>query len=327
MKKPLVEIKGLRTYFNTEEGLIKAVEDLDLTIMENEILGLVGESGCGKTVTAKSVLRLIPMPPGEVVGGEILFEGKDLLRLPKHILRKEIRGNRISMIFQDPMTSLNPVITVGNQIAESFRLHRKSGKKLAIQQSVEMLRRVGIPAPEKMVFEYPHRYSGGMRQRAMIAMAMACNPSLLIADEPSTALDVTIQAQIIELIKSIKEEFKTSILLITHNLGVVAEMAERVAVMYAGQLVELCEVNTFFDNPKHPYSIGLLNSFPGNASNTNKLNPIPGSIPDMLKLPSGCKFHPRCDRKQPCCTEELPNVIHLGNDHLVRCWLYENVSK
>lgn len=322
MTEVLVEIKGLKTHFFTEEGVVKAVDGIDLRIHSGETLGLVGESGCGKTVTAKSILRLIPDPPGRIVEGEILFEGRDLLHLDNTQLRKEIRGSKISMIFQDPMTSLNPVYTVGDQVSESFRLHRRMRKKEATTQSISMLRHVGIPSPERMVLEYPHRYSGGMRQRAMIAMALACNPPLLIADEPSTALDVTIQAQILELMKALKKDFHTSILLITHNLGVVAEMADQIAVMYAGHVVESCDAETFFNGPKHPYSIGLLNSFPGMTRRVEKLTPIPGSIPDMVNPPPGCRFHPRCNRAVPRCREDLPPMITLPTEHHVRCWLY-----
>lgn len=323
MGDPLLQIKGLKTYFYTEEGLVRAVDGVDLTIGKEEVFGLVGESGCGKTVTAKSILRLIPEPPGKIVQGEILFEGKDLLRFSNNRLRTEIRGNKISMIFQDPMTSLNPVYTVGNQISETFRLHRNLSKKEAHLESISMLGRVGIPSPERMVFEYPYRYSGGMRQRVMIAMALACNPSLLIADEPSTALDVTIQAQILDLMKALKKNSRTSILLITHNLGVVAEMADQVAVMYAGNIVESCDAETFFDEPMHPYSAGLLNSFPGMARRKGKLASIPGSIPDMVHPPPGCRFHPRCVRAMPKCRKNFPPIFDLPGHRHVRCWLYD----
>ncbi|MBW1682516.1 MAG: ABC transporter ATP-binding protein [Deltaproteobacteria bacterium] len=323
MNNALLRIQGLRTYFYTEEGVVRAADGVDLEIFPGETLGLVGESGCGKTVTAKSILRLIPDPPGRVVEGSVFFEGRDLLKLDRRSLRREIRGNRISMIFQDPMTSLNPVYTVGEQVSEAFRAHRRIGRARALRESVEILGRVGIASPERMVREYPHRYSGGMRQRAMIAMALACRPALLLADEPSTALDVTIQAQILELMKHLREEFQTSILLITHNLGVVAEMADRVAVMYAGQVVEKCGVERFFDGPAHPYATGLLHSFPGMARRAGRLDPIPGSIPDMVRPPEGCRFHPRCRKALPRCTENPPPVTRLEEGHLVRCWLYE----
>ena len=322
MTDAVVEIKGLKTHFFTEEGIVKAVDGVDLEIQPGETLGLVGESGCGKTITAKSILRLIPDPPGKIVAGEIYFQGLDLLHLDKTRLRKEIRGNRISMIFQDPMTSLNPVYTVGNQVSEPFRIHRGMNVKEAMKESTSILRRVGIPSPERMVMEYPHRYSGGMRQRVMIAMALACQPSLLIADEPSTALDVTIQAQILELMKTLKEDLDTAILLITHNLGVVAEMADRIAVMYAGHMVETCSAESFFDDPAHPYSTGLLNSFPGMASREGRLTPIPGSIPDMVHPPLGCRFHPRCSQVMSRCRESFPPMVFLKDDHQVRCWLY-----
>lgn len=323
MRDPLLQIKGLKTHFYTEEGLVRAVDGVDLTIGKEQVFGLVGESGCGKTVTAKSILRLIPEPPGKIVEGEILFEGMDLLRFSSNRFRTEIRGNKISMIFQDPMTSLNPVYTVGNQISETFRLHRHLNRKEAHLESISMLGRVGIPSPERMVLEYPHRYSGGMRQRVMIAMALACNPALLIADEPSTALDVTIQAQILELMKVLKMNFRTSILLITHNLGVVAEMADQVSVMYAGNIVESCDAGTFFDEPMHPYSVGLLNSFPGMARRKGKLAFIPGSIPDMVHPPPGCRFHPRCTRAMPKCRKDFPPIFDLPGHHHVRCWLYD----
>lgn len=324
MRDPLIQIKGLKTYFYTEEGLVRAVDGVDLTIGKEEVLGLVGESGCGKTVTAKSILRLIPEPPGKIVEGEILFEGMDILGFSSNRLRKEIRGNKISMIFQNPMTSLNPVYSVGNQISETFRLHRNLSKKEAHLESISMLGRVEIPSPERMVAEYPHQYSGGMRQRAMIAMALASNPSILIADEPSTALDVTIQAQILELMKALKNDFHTSILLITHNLGVVAEMADRISVMYAGNIVESCDAETFFDEPMHPYSTGLLNSFPGMARRKGKLTSIPGSIPNMVHPPPGCRFHPRCTRAMTRCSKDFPPIFELAGQHQVRCWLYDS---
>ncbi len=322
MTQTLLEINGLKTHFFTEEGVVKAVDGVDLTIRPGETVGLVGESGCGKTVTAKSILRLIPDPPGRIVAGKILFEGQDLVSFRADQLRQEIRGNKISMIFQDPMTSLNPVYTVGDQVSETFRIHRNMRKRQAIDESISILRGVGIPSPERMVMEYPHRYSGGMRQRVMIAMALACNPSLLIADEPSTALDVTIQAQILELMKALKRDSHTAILLITHNLGVVAEMADRIAVMYAGNVVESCEGETFFDEPMHPYSIGLMNSFPAMARREGKLTPIPGSIPDMVSPPPGCRFHPRCSCAVGRCMEDFPPMISVAVDHQVRCWLY-----
>jgi len=318
----LIEIKGLKTHFFTEEGVVRAVDGVDLSIRYGETLGLVGESGCGKTVTAKSILRLIPDPPGKIVEGEILFQGQDLLGLETTRLRKDIRGKKISMIFQDPMTSLNPVYTVGDQVSESFRIHGRMQRKKALEESISILRLVGIPSPERMVREYPHRYSGGMRQRVMIAMALACNPSLLIADEPSTALDVTIQAQILELMKQLKKELNTSVLLITHNLGVVAEMADRIAVMYAGHVVESCHIEAFFDKPLHPYSVGLLNSFPSMARREGKLTPIPGAIPHMVHPPNGCRFHPRCSHAESRCSKEFPSMNFLGDTHQVRCWLY-----
>lgn len=323
IKDPLLQITGLKVYFYTEEGVVRAIDGVSLQIGREEVLGLVGESGCGKTVMAKSILRLIPIPPGKILAGEIHFQGQDLLRLPVEFLRQEIRGKKISMIFQDPMTSLNPVFTVGNQVGEVFNIHEKVSKLEAQQKAIKVLQLVGIPFAERMVGEYPHRYSGGMRQRAMIAMALGCHPSLLIADEPTTALDVTIQAQILDLMKGLKKDFHASILLITHNLGIVAEMADRVAVMYAGHLVEVCPVEFFFDQPAHPYSIGLLNSFPGMAKKKGKLHPIPGTIPNMVCPPPGCRFHPRCRRAMEQCRECIPPVVKLTENHEVRCWLYE----
>ncbi|MBU2547158.1 MAG: ABC transporter ATP-binding protein [Proteobacteria bacterium] len=323
MSEALVEISGLKTHFFTEDGVVRAVDGVDLSIRAGETLGLVGESGCGKTVTAKSILRLIPEPPGRIVAGRILFQGRDVLGLSKKELRRELRGNRIAMIFQDPMTSLNPVYTVGNQLSEVFRIHRGLGRRRALAESAAALGGVGIASPERMILEYPHRFSGGMRQRAMIAMALACHPLLLIADEPSTALDVTIQAQILELMRGLKRELGTAILLITHNLGVVAEMADRIAVMYAGHVVESSEAMDFFDRPLHPYSTGLLHSFPGRADRRGRLTPIPGTIPDLIQPPPGCRFHPRCDRVMPRCRQDFPPIFDLPGGRQVRCWLYE----
>jgi oligopeptide/dipeptide ABC transporter ATP-binding protein len=321
----LLKIRNLHTYFFLDEGVLKAVDGIDLDLREGETLGIVGESGCGKSVTALSILQLIPSPPGKIVKGEIYFEGNDLLALSEGEMRK-IRGRSISMIFQEPMTCLNPVFQVGDQISEILRLHEGVSRKEAWERSIEMLRMVGIPSPERRVREYPHHLSGGMRQRAMIAMAMACSPKLMIADEPTTALDVTIQAQILELMTHLKEEKAMSLILITHNLGVIAETAQNVMVMYAGRILEYVDVRSIFVNPKHPYTQGLLNSIPRvdrDDTKKERLEAIPGLVPSLLDLPAGCKFLERCKYAfDPCAAEEPPL---RGNDsgHFVRCWLYE----
>jgi oligopeptide transport system ATP-binding protein len=286
--QPLLDILNLKTYFYIRGGLLKAVDDVTLSIREGQTLGLVGESGCGKSVTASSVMGLVPIPPGQIAGGEILFEGMDLLKLPESKMRK-IRGNKISMIFQEPMTSLNPVFTVGDQVGEVIRLHKKHSRNETREMVIEVFRQVGIPAPEARFKEYPHQMSGGMRQRVVIAMALACDPKLMIADEPTTALDVTIQAQILELMNKLKKETGASILFITHDLGVIAEMAQRVAVMYAGQLVEEADVETIFDNPKHPYTRGLLQSIPvlGTKKKQQRLHTIYGVLPTLFTLQQG----------------------------------------
>ncbi len=322
MQNPsLLQIKNLKTYFNTSEGVIKAVDDVTWEVGQGEVIGLVGESGCGKSVTALSILRLIPDPPGKIVGGEILFDGRNLLTLSLDEMRK-IRGNEISMIFQEPMTSLNPVFTIGVQIAEAIQLHQKLNKKVAVEKAVEMLRLVGIPSPEKRAKEYPHELSGGMKQRAMIAMALSCNPKILIADEPTTALDVTIQAQILDLMLKMKAEFDTSIVLITHDLGVIAEMAQKVVVMYAGKVLEQADVNHIFENPLHPYTQGLLNSLPKmDTAHKQKLNTIPGMVPSLYDLPEGCKFSPRCAFVMEVCQQSEPELIEVRDGHWSRCWL------
>ncbi len=319
----LLTIRNLSTYFYTDEGVAKAVDGVDLELEEGGTLGVVGESGCGKSVTALSILRLVPDPPGKIVKGEIIFNGTDLLTLSEAQMRK-IRGRFISMIFQEPMTSLNPVFQIGDQIAEVLRLHEGLSKKEAWNRSVEMLKLVGIPSPERRVFEYPHQLSGGMRQRAMIAMALACSPKLMIADEPTTALDVTIQAQILELMNRLKQEKGMSVILITHNLGVIAETAQKVAVMYAGRIVEYAEVRPIFATPKHPYTQGLLKSIPrldeGHARK-QKLEAIPGLVPSLLDLPPGCKFSNRCKFVFVKCIEE-PALVETSPGHFSRCWLY-----
>jgi len=320
----LLTIRNLHTYFFTDEGVAKAVDGVDLELKEGGTLGVVGESGCGKSVTALSVMRLIPDPPGKITQGEILFGGTSLLDLSEAAMRK-IRGRSISMIFQEPMTSLNPVFQIGDQISEVLRLHEGMSRKEAWDRSVEMLKLVGIPSPERRVQEYPHQLSGGMRQRAMIAMALACSPKLMIADEPTTALDVTIQAQILELINRLQKDKGMSVILITHNLGVIAETAQKVAVMYAGRIVEYAEVKPIFVNPMHPYTQGLLKSIPRldeDHARKARLEAIPGLVPSLLELPPGCKFSNRCKYVFEKCVEE-PQLIEAEPGHLVRCWLHE----
>jgi len=318
----LLKIENLKTHFMTGSGIIKAVDGIDIEIKRGETLGLVGESGCGKSVTALSILRLIPTPPGKIVDGKIYFNGKNLLELENREMRK-IRGNKISMIFQEPMTSLNPVFTIGNQIAEVIMLHQRLKKKEAYQKTIEMLGKVSIPSPEKRIKEYPHQLSGGMRQRVMIAMALSCNPSLLIADEPTTALDVTIQAQILELINNLKNDFGMSVLLITHDLGIVAEVCQNVAIMYAGRIVEYADVYTIFEKPLHPYTRGLLASAKKDGNNgrlKGRLFAIPGNVPNPLDLPKGCKFAPRCPIAEPYHFEEEPPLKEVEPGHLAACF-------
>jgi peptide/nickel transport system ATP-binding protein/oligopeptide transport system ATP-binding protein len=322
---PLLELKELKTHFFTRKGVIKAVDKVSFKIHRGETLGVVGESGCGKSVSALSIMRLIPSPPGRIVGGEILFEGKDLLKMvPKEM--EKVRGNEISMIFQEPMTCLNPVFNVGEQIGEAIRIHQGLGRKEAFQKSVEMLRWVGIPSPERRIYDYPHQMSGGMRQRIMIAMALSSRPKLLIADEPTTALDVTIQSQILELINALKEELGISVLFITHNLGVVAEVAQRAVVMYAGKVMEEANVRDLFHHPLHPYTRGLLNSVPAwrrsgrQEEKRARLQEIPGMVPNLLNLPEGCSFFPRCPEAKKFCQEKVPTLALKGEGHSVRCW-------
>ena len=321
----LLQVQGLGTYFFTFEGIAKAVDDVSFYLDKGETIGLVGESGCGKTVTALSVMRLIPEPPGKIVQGKILFDGVNLPDLTMKQMRA-IRGKRISMIFQEPMASLNPVFTIGDQISEMFILHEKHSKKEGWQRAVEMLRKVQIPSPEKRVHEYPHQLSGGMRQRAMIAMALSCNPEILIADEPSTALDVTIQAQIIDLMMHLKEVFDAAIMLITHDLGVIAEIAQRIVVMYAGKVVEEGQTLAIFEDPRHPYTRGLLKSIPKLGERARygrkRLQEIPGIVPSLYELPPGCNFYPRCPEALAMCQEHVPDLIDTGSSHLVRCWLH-----
>jgi len=318
--KTLLEVKNLKTHFFTHEGTVKAVDGISFRINQGETLGIVGESGSGKSVTALSVMRLIPHPPGKIVNGEICFEGKDLLKLDDKEIRK-IRGKKISMIFQEPMTSLDPVFTIGHEIIEAIRLHQGLKKEKAQKKAIEILKIVGIPDVEKRINNYPHELSGGMRQRVMIAMALSCNPTLLIADEPTTALDVTIQAQILRLINDLKGKFGASVMLITHDLGVIAEMCDHVAVMYAGHIVEHTDIYTLFDNPLHPYTKGLSKSIPRLDLEVENLDAIPGIVPNLLDLPSGCPFHPRCDFCFKKCMEEMPELIEIENSHLVKCHL------
>jgi oligopeptide/dipeptide ABC transporter ATP-binding protein len=361
MRDVLLEIRDLRTHFYTEDGVVKAINGVNLEIARGETLGLVGESGSGKSVTALSILRLIQDPPGKIVSGQVLFKGENLLDYSLARLRREIRGGEIAMIFQDPMISLNPVFTVGNQLAEAIYLHQFKGQRAAlrkgvamlhaagapgfegmadsdpqlyartvwqraVQRGVRMMEAVGIPSAGDRVIDYPHQFSGGMRQRIMIAMAVSCNPSLLIADEPTTALDVTIQAQILEIMKTIKRQFGTSILLITHNLGVIAEMADRVAVMYAGNVVEYTDAARLFSQPKHPYTVGLLNCYPDVEGPRKQLEAIEGVVPDLINPPTGCRFHPRCKHAMPICSAQEPRLAAVGEGHLVSCHLYDGTA-
>ncbi len=328
MSDILLEVKNLKTYFYTDEGVAKAVDGMDFVIRRGETLGMIGESGCGKSVSALSIMQLVASPPGRIVEGEILFEGEDLLqKTPSEV--KKIRGNDISMIFQEPMTSLNPVFTIGNQIMEPIILHQKLNKEKARKKAIEMLDMVGISSPEKQIDNYPHQLSGGMRQRAMIAMALSCEPKLLIADEPTTALDVTIQAQILELLKKIREEIGMAVMMITHDLAVIAEVSDNVLVAYAGKALEYADVKTIFREPKHPYTQALYDSIP-RLTDTKKrrLEVIPGMVPNPLEFPSGCRFHPRCKFTTNVCKEEEPKLEEVGNMHEVRCFIYdENKAK
>jgi peptide/nickel transport system ATP-binding protein/oligopeptide transport system ATP-binding protein len=319
----LLEIQNLRTYFDVRGFVAKAVDDISLAIGRGETLGLVGESGCGKSVTAHSIIQLIPQPPGRIVGGKVFFEGQNLLALSEARMRR-IRGNRISMIFQEPMTSLNPVFPVGDQVGEVIRLHQKLSRRDTRNRVVEMFQLVGIPEPEKRLANYPHQISGGMRQRVMIAMALACSPRLMIADEPTTALDVTIQAQILDLMNTLKDETGAAILFITHDLGVIAEMAQFVAVMYAGKIVEYTDVKTIFKTPKHPYTVGLLQSIPvlGIGTEGSRLKTITGIVPSLFRLPEGCLFSDRCPDVFGECREVRPKMYTVGRNHIARCLKY-----
>jgi oligopeptide/dipeptide ABC transporter ATP-binding protein len=325
-KETLLEVRNLKTYFYTEDGVVKAVDGVDFTVGRGEVLGLVGESGCGKSVTSLSIMRLIGVP-GKVVEGEIIFEGRNLLELSEAEM-VHMRGNRMSMIFQQPQSSLNPVFKVGDQVAEVLQIHQNMSKEESWNKAVELLRLVGIPDPESKASAFPHEVSGGQAQRVMIAMALALNPQLLIADEPTTALDVTIQAQILDLMRDLRARMDTAVILITHDLGVISEMADRVAVMYAGRIVEQADIKTLFKNPVHPYTQGLLASVPVLGTVKDVLDVIPGSVPNLVNLPPGCQFAPRCRKRieyqLPICTEVEPKLVPYEPDHLCRCWLYQD---
>jgi len=325
---PLLQVKDLRTYFYIEDGVVKAVDGVDFEVFPGEILGLVGESGCGKSVTSLSIMRLVSAP-GKIVSGEILFDGKDLLKLPESEM-VDMRGNRMSMIFQQPQSSLNPVFTAGDQVAEVLEIHQKLSHEKAWERAVELLRQVGIPDPASKANSFPHEMSGGQAQRVMIAMGLALNPRLLIADEPTTALDVTIQAQILDLVLDLREKTGASIILITHDLGVISDIADRVAVMYAGQIVEQCKVDVLFDKPYHPYSKGLIGSIPVLGKVLDRLEVIPGNVPNLINLPSGCRFFPRCKLREQykleICEEHNPPLVEIEPGHDVRCWLYESTD-
>ena len=322
----LLEVRNLQTYFFTQEGVVKAVDGASYELEEGETLGLVGESGCGKSVSALSVMRLIPDPPGRTVGGEIIFEGRDLLKMSNSEMRR-IRGKDIAMVFQEPMTSLNPVLSVERQLTESLELHLGMKKAEARQEAVRRLEQVGIPDPVSRIKQYPHQFSGGMRQRVMIAMALSCNPKLIIADEPTTALDVTIQAQILELMKNLSLEYGVSLIIITHNLGVVARYADRVNIMYAGKIIERGSANEIYRNPRHPYALGLLNSVPRlDLPRKEKLSPIEGQPPDLVNLPVGCSFRARCRYAIDRCAEEIPPLRSVGDGHSSACFVADTLT-
>ncbi len=325
-KQPLLEVKDLKTYFFTEDGVVKSVDGVNFYVNPGEVMGLVGESGCGKSVTSLSIMRLIS-PPGKIVSGQILFDGKDLVTASEDEMIN-VRGNKISMIFQQPQTALNPVFKVGDQISEVLSIHQSMSKEKGSERAIELLKMVGIPDPARRAQAYPHELSGGQAQRVMIAMALACVPALLIADEPTTALDVTIQAQILDLMHNLRENIGTAIILITHDLGVVAEMAERVAVMYAGYIVEQADVKPLFDNPLHPYTQGLIGSIPILGKLKDRLEVIPGSVPNLVDLPLGCRFAARCKSRTQyglsICTDKEPTLVEREQGHFVRCWLYED---
>ena len=323
----LLEVKDLTTHFFTQDGVVKAVDGISYTLAEGEVLGVVGESGCGKSVHALSIMRLVANPPGRIVGGEILFEGENLLNMDDSEMR-HIRGNRIAMVFQEPMTSLNPVLTIGRQLTETLELHQKMARREARTRAAELLQTVGIPDSESRLSDYPHQFSGGMRQRVMIAMALSCNPRLIIADEPTTALDVTIQAQILELMRDLAVEFGTAMVIITHNLGVVARYAHRVVVMYAGKIVETGTAHDIYRNPRHPYTIALLNSVPRlDATERVRLDAIEGLPPDLVDLPQGCSFAPRCKYAYERCTQETPVLLETDTNHTSACWRHDELAE
>ena len=325
--QPLLEVKNLKTQFFTQDGVVRAVDDVSFYVMPGETLGVVGESGSGKSITGLSLMRLIPSPPGKIVNGEVVFNGRNVLTMSDEQVRS-IRGNEIAMIFQDPMTSLNPVLTINRQISESLILHMGMNKEQAKQRSIELLGMVGIPNPESRVDQYPHQFSGGMRQRVMIAMALSCNPKLLIADEPTTALDVTIQAQILDLMRNLQTETGAGVIMITHSMGVVAGMADRVQVMYAGHIVETASTEEIFANPRHPYTVGLMKSIPRlDARTKEKLEPIRGLPPDLIDLPDICPFVPRCNYAQEKCEQKNPPLLEVKPGHFSACWFWEDVHK
>ena len=324
--EPILNIIDLKVHFDTDDGLVRAVDGVDLKLMKGTTLALVGESGCGKSVTCLSVLRLIPSPPGRIADGAIIYKGRNLLELSEKDMER-IRGNNISMIFQEPMTSLNPVFTIGDQIKESIMIHQKKGVKEAEELAVEILERVGIPSSRIRIRDYPHQMSGGMKQRVMIAMALSCNPEILLADEPTTALDVTIQAQILDLMKSLQDELGMSILLITHDLGIVSSMADHVAIMYASKVVEYGSYDNIFENPRHPYTLGLFTSIPIIGEKKENLYVIPGSVPNPLAFPEGCKFWPRCVFAEDICSSQEPVSEEIGRGHKVSCHFKEKIDK
>ncbi|MFM8678063.1 MAG: ABC transporter ATP-binding protein [Alphaproteobacteria bacterium] len=316
--QPLLSVRNLRTVFGTMQGEVTAVDDVSFDVAPGEVLGIVGESGSGKSVTALSIMGLLPQPPGRVAGGEILFEGRDLLKLPRSEMRR-MRGSAIGMIFQEPMTSLNPVFSIGDQITETIRVHERIGAAAARARGIEMLEKVGIPSPQRRIDDFPHQLSGGMRQRVMIAMALSCSPRLLLADEPTTALDVTIQAQILDLLRDLQRELGMAIVIITHNMGVIAEFADRVAVMYAGRIAEEGPVGRIFDAPTHPYTAGLLASTPDLIGEVPRLRTIPGTLPSLYELPAGCRFAPRCDRRVEACEAGRPATQEIAPGHFAAC--------
>ncbi len=326
-EQKILEVKDLKTYFYTEDGEVRAVDGLSYEVRKAESVGIVGESACGKSVSALSIMRLIPYPPGVIVGGEILFKGQDLLKVSEAEMR-HIRGNRIAMIFQEPMTSLNPVLTISRQLSESLELHRNMDKKTAADEAVKLLKLVGLPDAESRVKDYPHQFSGGMQQRIMIAMALSCNPELLIADEPTTSVDVTVQAQLLELLDNLRAQFGTAVIIITHNMGVVARYVDRVNVMYAGRLVETAPTDILYSDPKHPYALGLLASVPRlDLPRERKLSVIDGLPPNLARLPKGCSFCPRCYLAIDRCREEIPELEKVGDDHYSACFRSEDVHK